>query len=241
MLHQQESLDFEPRDHELVQPEEKGIRALPRLEVGTETNPRLTHYLKDILKGNSAVHVIGTVNQEDSFIMETLNTLNFISKAKKIDINPKMNFQTKSESANKKYIADLLDKIDKLEQENEKLTRENGELKQNEGNASKGNLEKVRKENKKLVEQVTQMREKMQKMAKKLEENKKSLKLFKEKEKKRETSDLESLRIESALNYLQPKFKAKRRKINKHASLAKKIEKIPKHDKRNKSTNLGKF
>ena len=90
---------------------------------------RLTHYLKYILRGNSSIHIIGTINQEDKHIMETLNTLNFISKAKKIDVHPKMNFKTKNENINEKNLTNLIEKIKFLEQEKEVLSNENQNLK----------------------------------------------------------------------------------------------------------------
>lgn len=187
--------------------------------------------------------MIGTVNQEDSYIMETLNTLNFISKAKKIDINPKMNFQTKSESANKKYISELLETIGKLEDQNKALARQNADLKSRGQDPSKDKLEKMRVESQQLRRQITDLRGKMQKMVRNLEEKKRRLRSMREKEKKKATSDLKMLKIESALNYLQPQFKAKRVKNKKHTSLAKKtpkMDKISSLSKRNKSTNLGK-
>lgn len=61
--------------------------------------------------------------------METLNTLNFISKAKRIDVHPKMNFQTKSEGAREKQITSLLEKIQFLENEKKVLVSENENLK----------------------------------------------------------------------------------------------------------------
>ena len=61
--------------------------------------------------------------------METLNTLNFISKAKRIDVRPKMNFQTKSEGAKEKQISALLEKIQFLEHEKTVLLSENENLK----------------------------------------------------------------------------------------------------------------
>jgi hypothetical protein len=73
--------------------------------------------------------VIGTINQEDKHIMETLNTLNFISKAKKIDVHPKMNFKTKNENINEKNIQHLIEKIRFLEKEKEILSNENENLK----------------------------------------------------------------------------------------------------------------
>jgi hypothetical protein len=89
---------------------------------------RLTHYLKFILKGNASIHIIGTVNQEDRHIMETLNTLNFISKAKRIEIQPKMNFQTKNDNIKERQLANLLEKVQLLEANSKILKTENENL-----------------------------------------------------------------------------------------------------------------
>lgn len=107
------------------------------------------------------MHVIGTVNQEDSYIMETLNTLNFISKAKKIDINPKMNFQTKNESASKKTIAELLEKVKRLEAQKQSLAEENARLRQSGGDGGAELLEKARREKLALQRTVRGLRQKL--------------------------------------------------------------------------------
>lgn len=56
---------------------------------------KLTHYLKDIFKGNSKFSIIGHVLPYQAYISETLSTLNFVSLAKQIQTNPMINFVTK--------------------------------------------------------------------------------------------------------------------------------------------------
>lgn len=89
---------------------------------------RLTHYLKEILQGNSSIKIVGTINQEDRHLLETLNTLNFISKAKKIRINPKMNFKTCNDTAKDLKIQELMSSLRHLEAENRILEEENQSL-----------------------------------------------------------------------------------------------------------------
>ena len=66
---------------------------------------------------------MGTINQEDQHLVETLNTLNFISKAKRIRINPKMNFKTRDDSLKDLKIQELLQSVSHLEAENENLKK----------------------------------------------------------------------------------------------------------------------
>ena len=56
---------------------------------------KLTYFLKDIFSGNSHFGIIGHVLPYQRYLNESINTLNFVSLAKLIETNPKINFQTK--------------------------------------------------------------------------------------------------------------------------------------------------
>lgn len=57
---------------------------------------KLTFFLKEIFNGNSHFAIMGNVLPYNKYINETLNTLNFVSLAKSIATNPKINFVTKN-------------------------------------------------------------------------------------------------------------------------------------------------
>lgn len=56
---------------------------------------KLTHFLKEIFKGNSHFAVLGCVLAQPEHHRETLNTLNFVALAKRIATNPQINFETR--------------------------------------------------------------------------------------------------------------------------------------------------
>lgn len=56
---------------------------------------KLTHFLKEIFKGNSHFAILGNVLGNAEYYKDTQNTLNFVAIAKKIVTNPQINFETK--------------------------------------------------------------------------------------------------------------------------------------------------
>lgn len=79
---------------------------------------KLTHFLKDILKNSSHFGILGTILPQHQFLTESLNTLNFVSLAKTVKTNPKINFETKSNSmVMQAQLKALVLKIEKLEAE----------------------------------------------------------------------------------------------------------------------------
>ena len=57
---------------------------------------KLTFFLKEIFLGNSHFSIIGNILPFNRYVAETFNTLNFVSLAKSIKTNPKINFETKN-------------------------------------------------------------------------------------------------------------------------------------------------
>lgn len=57
---------------------------------------KLTFFLKEIFKGNSHIAILGNILPYQEYISDTINTLNFVSLAKTIETNPKINFVTKN-------------------------------------------------------------------------------------------------------------------------------------------------
>jgi len=82
---------------------------------------KLTFLLKDSLGGNSKLVIIGTVNVE--FQTDTVNTLNFLNRSKKITNTPSINYD-----ASKSTVADLTESIKQLDEENNALRMELAEL-----------------------------------------------------------------------------------------------------------------
>lgn len=56
---------------------------------------KLTHFLKEIFRGNSHFAILGNVLAQPEYFRETVNTLNFVALAKRIVTNPQINFETK--------------------------------------------------------------------------------------------------------------------------------------------------
>ena len=165
--------------------------------------------MKYILRGNSSIHIIGTVNQEDKYIMETLNTLNFISKAKRIEVHPKMNFQTKNQTANENHISQLLEQIQFLENEKKALRIENETLQ------VELDIEKEKEPNKILEQEsiIKDLKEKISIFKKNKEDLDKTIILKNKRylERKR-TKNNGNYKIFTSINYLRPKLKKKRKR-----------------------------
>lgn len=84
---------------------------------------KLTHYLKEIFNGNSHFSIIGHVLPYQIYLQETLSTLGFVSLAKQIQTNPKINFFTKDNSfVMQKQIKFLLERVDFLEKQNQNVS-----------------------------------------------------------------------------------------------------------------------
>lgn len=154
------------------------------------------------------MHIIGTVNQEDSYIMETLNTLNFITKARKIKIDPKMNFQTKNDGSQQKQMALLLERIKVLEEENQKLKEDQERLREKAGGEKAA---KLKKRNKDLAKNVSVLKSKIMMLeqekvnSRRIERSlKKSFQSVPKKVRKK--ASLKHLQIKNMITYLQPKM-----------------------------------
>ena len=145
--------------------------------------------------------------------METLNTLNFISKAKKINVHPKMNFQTKNDNAKEKHISRLIEKVQFLEKEKEVLQSENESLK------VKLEIEKQRdqlklQEKDSTIEEMNKKILELQKKLIKMEDLDKTIvvksKPFNDRKKQKQTL---SNQIAFCSNYMRPKLKMEKKKI----------------------------
>lgn len=89
---------------------------------------KLTFLLKDSLGGNSKLAIIGTVNID--FPSDTVNTLNFLSRSKKITNMPHINYDT-----GRSTVAELTENIKQLDEENNLLRAEIATLRsENDGN-----------------------------------------------------------------------------------------------------------
>lgn len=78
---------------------------------------KLTFLLKDSLGGNSKLAIIGTVNVD--FAQDTMNTLKFLDRSRKVTNNPSINYDT-----GKSTIAELTENIRLLDEENNALKAE---------------------------------------------------------------------------------------------------------------------
>jgi kinesin family member 15 len=76
---------------------------------------KLTHLLKDSLGGNSKTVIICTLNPNQMAIKETLSTLKFAERAKKIKNKAKINEENNEKYFQKKYM-DLLKEIAQMKQ-----------------------------------------------------------------------------------------------------------------------------
>lgn len=72
---------------------------------------KLTHFLKEIFKGNSHFAILGNILAQPEHFKDTQNTLNFVALAKKIVTNPQINFETKE--ANKIFEKKVLEILSK--------------------------------------------------------------------------------------------------------------------------------
>lgn len=78
---------------------------------------KLTFLLKDSLGGNSVLAIIGTINTE--YQLDTINTLNFLSRSKLIHNCPSINYNIINSNIN-----ELIENIKELDTENQKLKAE---------------------------------------------------------------------------------------------------------------------
>lgn len=100
---------------------------------------KLTFLLKDSLGGNSKLVIIGTVNVE--FPSDTVNTLNFLNRSKKITNTPSINYDT-----GRSTVAELTENIKQLDEENNALKAELAELRlQNDGSIKSSIIYDVKK------------------------------------------------------------------------------------------------
>ncbi len=74
---------------------------------------KLTHLLKDSLGGNSKTVIICTLNPNQFAFKETLQTLKFAERAKKIKNKAIVN-EVNNQNLNEKKISDLLKEIEML-------------------------------------------------------------------------------------------------------------------------------
>lgn len=197
--------------------------------------------MKYILKGNSSIHVIGTVNQEDKYIMETLNTLNFISKAKQIDIQPKMNFQTKNENVKEKQLTTLLEKVQYLEADRKGLRAEADSLR------VKFEIEKSRftERLREKEAMILKLKEQVSELEKSRAEDLDKTVLVSSKrpvERPKPVSGKARM-VQHSFNYLHPKLKKERKRYPKLNSIiynSQEKEKLKFLDSFNKSIDFGK-
>ncbi|ELA42858.1 uncharacterized protein VICG_00173 [Vittaforma corneae ATCC 50505] len=94
---------------------------------------KLTFLLKDSLGGNSKLAIIGTVNID--FPSDTVNTLNFLSRSKKITNSPSINYDT-----GRSTVAELTENIKQLDEENNTLKAEIAELRSQKENNIKSSI-----------------------------------------------------------------------------------------------------
>jgi DNA repair exonuclease SbcCD ATPase subunit len=159
--------------------------------------------------------------------METLNTLNFISKAKKIDINPKMNCQTNKGIENQKQISQLLEKIKDLEMLNQDLTQENENLKTKINNSGHQKIDKMTKEKKSLLNKINHLKTKISEMEKESRQRefayeKKIKKMSQIIKKYKEKNLIDRIYcITSSYNYIQPLYLREKEKTQRIVSLSK--------------------
>lgn len=115
---------------------------------------KLTFLLKDSLGGNSKLVIIGTVNIE--FPTDTINTLNFLNRSKKIINTPSINYDT-----GKSTVAELTESIKQLDEENNVLRTEIAELKLENDRTIKSSIlydvNKLRKDFKKITEDFNKL------------------------------------------------------------------------------------
>ena len=101
---------------------------------------KLTRILQNSLSGSSNIAIICNLTPALTHYQESINTLSFGTRAKKIKISPQVNEIINEENEGKKdkkiikdlknENEDLINKINKLEKCNEKLIKENSELKE---------------------------------------------------------------------------------------------------------------
>ena len=72
---------------------------------------KLTHFLKEIFKGNSHFAILGNILTHQEYLKDTENTLNFVALAKRITTNPQINFETKE--ANKHFERKVIELLSK--------------------------------------------------------------------------------------------------------------------------------
>ena len=177
--------------------------------------------------------------------METLNTLNFITKAKKIDINPKMNCQTKGGQENQKHISHLIEKLKNLENINKNLQEENENLKKKINNSGHDKINKMVKEKQNLTKQLSLLKSEMSQMKNVFKEKEyeyqKKIKKMSILIKKSKPKTVIKYNINSSFNYLQPKYNRKKKKNSRIESLSKSTHNNKPEIKSNKSIDLGTY